>query len=98
MGMDTPNRSVYDTTLEYSMDVLEEDRVRIVVTTLKGQLELGVLYFEKAKRGFINKPVGMSGWACVDAKVEGLYVKGGEKITPKEIVARCQDLIRERGM
>jgi hypothetical protein len=99
--MDTSN-----TELEYSMDVLEEDvpdgqtrgRVRMVVTTLNGQLELGVLYFEKAKRGFINKPVGMSGWACIDAKVEGLYVKGGQKITPKQIVARCQEIIREAGM
>jgi hypothetical protein len=98
MSMDTHNSSVNDTTLEYSMDVLEEDRVRIVVTTLNGQLELGTLYFEKAKRGFLNKPVGMSGWACIDAKVEGLYVKGGDKITPKEIVARCQDLIRDAGM
>jgi len=87
-----------DTQLEYNMDVLEEDRIRMVVTTLNGQLELGVLYFEKAKKGFINKPVGMSGWACIDAKVEGLYVKGGDKITPKQIVARCQDLIREAGM
>ena len=99
MSMDTNNKSsVSDTTLQYNMDVLEEDRVRIVVTTLNGQLELGTLYFEKAKRGFINKPVGMSGWACIDAKVEGLYVKGGDKITPKEIVARCQDLIRDAGM
>jgi hypothetical protein len=87
-----------DATLEYNMDVLEEDRVRIVVTTLNGRVELGTLYFEKAKRGFINKPVGMSGWACIDAKVEGLYVKGGDKITPKQIVARCQDLIRDAGM
>ena len=87
-----------NTELEYNMDVLEEDRVRIVVTTLNGQLELGTLYFEKAKRGFLNKPVGMSGWACIDAKVEGLYVKGGDKITPKEIVARCQDIIRDAGM
>ena len=99
MTMDTNNKSsVSDTTLEYNMDVLEEDRVRIVVTTLNGRLELGTLYFEKAKRGFLNKPVGMSGWACVDAKVEGLYVKGGDKITPKEIVARCQDIIRQNGM
>jgi len=87
-----------DIELEYNMDVLEQDRVRIVVTAMNGQLELGVLYFEKAKKGFINKPVGMSGWACIDAKVEGLYVKGGNNITPKQIVARCQDLIRERGM
>jgi len=95
-----------DIELEYNMDVLEEDapdgqtrgRVRMVVTAMNGQLELGVLYFEKAKKGFINKPVGMSGWACIDAKVEGLYVKGGDKITPKQIVARCQDIIRDAGM
>jgi len=87
-----------DIELEYNMDVLEEDRIRMVVTAMNGQLELGVLYFEKAKKGFINKPVGMSGWACIDAKVEGLYVKGGQKITPKQIVARCQDIIRDAGM
>jgi hypothetical protein len=88
--------------LEYNMDVLEEDvpdgqtrgRVRIVVTTLNGQLELGVLYFEKAKRGFLRKPISMDEWSLIDAKVEGLYVKGGDKITPKQIVGHCQKLIK----
>ena len=33
-------------------------------------------------------------WACVDAKVEGLYIHGGDNITPKDIVAHCQALIK----
>jgi len=38
----------------------------------------------------------MDGWACVDAKVEGLYIAGGDNITPKDIVAHCQGLLRSR--
>ncbi len=81
--------------MTYQVSVLEEGRVRVTVSIL--EVELGSLYFEKAKRSFINKPVGMNGWACVDAKVEGLYVHGGEHITPKDIVAKCQEILREGG-
>jgi hypothetical protein len=66
-------------------------KTRIVISLY--EKELGTLYFEKAKRAFTNKPVGMNSWACVDAKVEGLYVVGGEDITPKDIVAHCQSLL-----
>ena len=83
-------------TLSYKMDVIEEGRVRMVVS-LKEDLELGTLYFEKAKKSFQRKPIGMDGWACVDAKIEGLYVHGGEHITPKDMVRKCQDLIKEAG-
>ena len=71
---------------------LDEDRVRIVLEV--SNQEMGVLYFERAKREWINKPL-TSGWTCVDAKVEGLYVYGGESITPKGVIAWCQDMIRE---
>ena len=80
--------------LTYELTRLDNDRVRIVVTMMGGEVELGTLYFEKAKRSFSRKPIGMDSWACVDAKVEGLYVHGGEEITPKDIVAHCQALIR----
>jgi hypothetical protein len=82
-------------TLTYQMDQIEEGRIRIVVL-LNEEVELGTLYFERAKKGFNRKPIGMNAWACVDAKVEGLYVYGGDEITPKDIVAKCQSLIRER--
>jgi hemolysin-activating ACP:hemolysin acyltransferase len=83
-------------TLTYQMDQIEEGRIRIVVS-LNGEIELGSLYFEKVKKTFHRKPIGMNSWACIDAKVEGLYVYGGDNITPKDIVAKCQDLIRENG-
>ena len=77
--------------LTYDIFQLDEMKMRIVISLY--EKELGTLYFEKAKRAFTNKPVGMNSWACVDAKVEGLYVVGGEEITPKDIVAHCQGLL-----
>ena len=79
-------------TLSYDLNEIEEGRIRIVVS-LNDEVELGTLYFEKAKKMFQRKPIGMDAWACVDAKVEGLYVVGGDNITPKDIVAKCQSLI-----
>lgn len=84
-----------DINLTYSLTVIEDNRIRIVVS-LNDNIELGTLYFEKVKRGFTNKPLSMNAWACVDAKIEGLYQQG-ESITPKDIVAHCQELIREGG-
>ena len=81
-------------TLSYDLTQMDEDKIRIVVS-LNSEVELGTLYFERAKRMFQRKPVGMNAWACVDAKVEGLYIYGGDNITPKDIVAKCQQLIQE---
>ena len=89
------NMEITVDTLSYTMDVIEEGRIRMVIS-LNEEVELGTLYFEKAKKSFQRKPVGMNGWACVDAKIEGLY-QVGESITPKDIVAHCQELIRDGG-
>ena len=83
--------------LTYSLTQIEDGRVRIVVS-INNEVELGTLYFEKAKRTFQRKPIGMDSWACVDAKVEGLYEYGETPITPKDIVGKCQELIREAGL
>ena len=83
-------------TLSYAMDVMEVGRIRMVIS-LNEEVELGTLYFEKAKRTFQRKPIGMDAWACVDAKIEGLYIHGGEHITPKDIVRKCQQLIKGAG-
>jgi hypothetical protein len=74
-----------------TIESLTEDRVRVVLQ-VEG-IEVGVLYFERAKKGWNTKPIRQNGWACVEAKVEGLYVYGGESATPKELVAWCQELI-----
>ena len=73
---------------------IEEGRIRIII--VQEEKELGTLYFERAKKTFQRKPITMNGWACVDAKINELYDMGGE-ITPKEIVAHCQEMIRDGG-
>jgi hypothetical protein len=78
--------------LTYDLFQLDDNKVRIVISLY--EKELGTVYFEKAKRSFVRKPVSMDGWACVDAKIEGLYVVGGDNITPKDIVAHCQGLLK----
>jgi hypothetical protein len=75
-----------------TIDMLEHDRVRVVLEAY--MQEIGVLYFEKAKKGWTNKPI-TNGWVCIDAKVEGLYIHGGDGVTPKELVAWCQELINK---
>ena len=84
-----------DINLTYSLTEIEDGRIRITISN--DDKEVGTLYFEKAKLNFTNKPLSMGSWACVDAKIEGLYQIGGESITPKDIVKKCQDLIKEKG-
>ena len=73
---------------------MEPDRLRITIT--QNDIELGSLYYERAKRSFQRKPIGMNAWGCVDAKVEGLYEVNTD-ITPTEVMNKCQEIIRESG-
>ena len=75
----------------YKMDKME-DRIRFIISF--NEQEVGSLYFEKAKRGFVNKPVSMDAWVCVDAKIERLYEVSDYEIFPKEIVEVCQKMIK----
>lgn len=100
--------------LDLDITVMDPNRIRVEVSFKLGdhRESLGILYFEKAKVGFVRKPIGLNAWACVDANIEGLKVhlaeddesaKNGvrisfKEITPKEIVRRCQDKIREAGL
>jgi hypothetical protein len=67
----------------------------MVEVTLFNEMVLGILYFENPKQTWNKKPLLSKKWRCVDAKVEGLYVHGGEDITPKDIIRVCQDLVEE---
>ena len=88
--------------LSYTISPMEGDRLRIVITLRdqefpeRGGVELGSLYYEKAKRTFQRKPISMGSWACVDAKIEGLY-EAGLEITPTEVMVQCQQEIRMAG-
>ena len=74
----------------YKMDKMEE-RIRFIIS-LKEE-EVGSLYFEKAKKGFTNKPLSMDAWVCIDAKIERLYEVSDYEIFPKQIVEVCQKMI-----
>ena len=79
--------------LTYNAEVIEEGRIRVTISD--GIYELGSLYFEKAKKTFQRKPIGMDAWTCVDAKVEDLYIYLGAEVLPKDIVAKCYEVIKE---
>lgn len=85
--------------LSYDISLITPDRLSIEVLFKVGESteSLGILYFEKAKRGYVRKPIGLNSWACVDAKVEGLYTKD-ESITPAQIISECRKRITEAGL
>jgi hypothetical protein len=80
--------------LKGTVTVISEDRVAVEVTLLN-EVSLGVLYYERPKHGWVNKPIMPTRWRCVDAKVEGVYQWGGEKITPTELIMWAQKLVEE---
>ena len=80
--------------LSYTLSPIEEGRLRIIIT--QDNIEVGSLYYERAKKTFQRKPIGMNSWACVDAKVEGLY-EADKDITPTEVMNICQEMIRRAG-
>ena len=75
----------------YKMDKMEE-RIRFIISF--NEEEVGSLYFEKAKKGFTNKPLSMDAWVCIDAKIERLYEVSDYEIFPKDIVEVCQKMIK----
>ena len=85
--------------LSYDITLIAPDRISVEVLFNIGKLteSLGILYFEKAKRGYVRKPIGLNAWACVDAKVEGLYTKD-ESITPAQIITECRKRITMAGL
>ncbi len=81
--------------LRFNADRMEDNRIRITITD-KEDNQKGLLYFEKVKVGFIKKPISMNSWACIDAKVEGLYDMGGD-YSSLDILNRCQEIIKMMG-
>jgi hypothetical protein len=77
--------------LIFNIDRIDEGVIRITISDMN-LIQKGVLYFEKGKAGFIRKPISMNSWACVDAKIEGLYDMGGD-YSSLDILNECQRLI-----
>jgi hypothetical protein len=71
---------------------LSEDRVSVEITLLN-EITLGILYYENPKSEWKTKPIMSNKWRCVDAKIEGLYVHGGESLTPRDLMEWAQEKV-----
>ena len=80
--------------MKYELTQIEDNRIGVTVTN--EDKVVGILYFEKAKLNFTNKPLSMGSWACVDAKIEDQEIFN-EEFTPKQMVGECQEMIRVAG-
>ena len=80
--------------LKGTITVITEDRVAVEITLLN-EVSLGVLYYERPKHGWVNKPIMPTRWRCVDANIEGVYQWGGDKITPTELMEWAQALVEK---
>jgi hypothetical protein len=80
--------------MKYELTQIEDNRIGVTVTN--EDKVVGLLYFEKAKLSFTNKPLSMGSWACVDAKIEDQEIFN-EDFTPKQMVGECQEMIRVAG-
>jgi len=77
--------------MKYELTEIENNRIGVTVTN--EDKVVGILYFEKAKLSFTNKPLSMGSWACVDAKIEDENIFN-EEFTPKQMVGECQEVIK----
>ena len=82
--------------------ILKRDEGHITFVLLYGDTEVGVLYFERPKSTWTNKPIMPTKWVCVDAKIDQHMnqVMGGllfDEFNPKDIVEWCQDLLISSG-
>jgi hypothetical protein len=80
--------------MKYELTQIEDNRIGVTITN--EDKVVGILYFEKAKLNFTNKPISMGSWACVDAKIEDQEIFN-ENFTPKQMVGECQEIIRVAG-
>mgnify|MGYP003344543821 CR=1 FL=1 len=73
---------------------LTEDRISVEILLLI-EASIGVLYYERPKKGWTNKPIMPSRWRCVDAKVEGVKIYGEGEITPLDLMGWSQQKVYE---
>ena len=84
--------------LSYDIKQLEPDRLCVEISV--GGKSLGLVYYERAKKGYNTKPVSMDRWVCVDANVKDIYVYGSmeiEHLTPKVLMEWALDFLKSEG-
>lgn len=71
---------------------MNKDRFRVEFYV--NDAEYLALYYELAKKTFINKPVGMNSWTCVEAKYnDGDIYALFPSLTPRMLMEWGQELV-----
>ena len=78
-----------------TLEVTGDGVIRVIF--YMGEVEMVCLYYEKAKKGWTNKPIMPRAWRCVDSKVSDATIYDQGLIEPKELVGWGQDLIIKNG-
>ena len=82
---------------KYTPKVVRQDDRHVRVEIWNEEEEVGTLYYESPKVGWINKPISTNNYVCVDAHIEyfaGLLKDDKEDITPKEIIEWGNEAIK----
>ena len=74
------------------VEPLSKDRYRIELFSSNGGEYYGVLFYERAKRGYNNKPI-TKGWTCVDAQIQQKFYTDNPEVTPLMVLQWGMSLI-----
>lgn len=80
--------------IDYYVTRMGPDRMRVEFHV--DGAEYLSLYYERAKKGFVNKPLIQEGYACVEAKYsDGDIYALFPKLTPRKLMEWGQEIVRE---
>ncbi len=74
------------------VEPLNENTYRVEIFSTNGGEYYGVLFYERAKKGFTNKPL-MGGFTCVDAKIQQKFYTDNSEVTPLQVLEWGQKVI-----
>lgn len=70
---------------------MDDGTIRVIFS--KDNEEMVILYYEKAKNGWTNKPIITNHYRCVEAKVFNPAIYEDGTLQPKDLVGWGQELI-----
>jgi hypothetical protein len=81
----------YKNILTPTLTKMDDGTIRIIFS--KDGEDMVSLYYEKAKKGWTNKPIMPQAWRCVEGKVFNPNIYEDGTVEPKDLVGWGQELI-----
>jgi hypothetical protein len=81
----------YKNILTPTLTKMDDGTIRIIFS--KDEEEMACLYYEKAKKGWTNKPIISNQYRCIDAKISNPTIYEDGTMEPKDLVGWGQELI-----